>query len=97
MGHERDLFSRHKSGREFPIEISLNPIKTPRRIIVLPSVIDITERKTQEEQLESALKEKELLYYWRKFIIELRIICRLLKACSVYYPIQYLVRQQILY
>jgi two-component system, sensor histidine kinase PdtaS len=61
MGHGRDLFGRHKSGREFPVEIGLNPIRTPRGIMVLASVIDITERKTQEEQLKSALKEKELL------------------------------------
>lgn len=61
MGHGRDLYGRHKSGREFPVEIGLNPIKTLQGIMVLASVIDITERKTQEEQLRSALKEKELL------------------------------------
>lgn len=61
MGHGRDLYGRHKSGREFPVEIGLNPIGTPQGTMVLASVIDITERKSQEEQLKSALKEKELL------------------------------------
>jgi two-component system, sensor histidine kinase PdtaS len=84
MGHERDLFGRHKSGREFPVEIGLNPIKTSREIIVLPSVIDITERKTQEEQLKSALKEKELLLSEiHHRIIELKIIYRSLKVLGM--------------
>lgn len=61
MGHGRDLHGLHKSGKEFPVEVGLNPIQTPRGIMVLASVIDITERKSQEEQLKAALKEKDLL------------------------------------
>ncbi|OQW40332.1 MAG: histidine kinase [Proteobacteria bacterium SG_bin4] len=61
MGHGRDLYGLHKSGKEFPVEVGLNPIQTPRGMMVLASVIDITERKQQEELLKSALKEKELL------------------------------------
>lgn len=61
MGHGRDLYGLHKNGKEFPVEVGLNPIQTPRGRMVLASVIDITERKQQEELLKSALKEKELL------------------------------------
>ncbi|MGZ0020345.1 sensor histidine kinase [Nitrosomonas sp. wSCUT-2] len=61
MGHGRDLYGLHKNGKEFPVEVGLNPIQTPRGKMVLASVIDITERKQQEELLKSALKEKELL------------------------------------
>lgn len=61
MGHGRDLFGLHKNGREFPVEVGLNPIKSLRGIMVLASVIDITERKHQEQQLKAALKEKDLL------------------------------------
>lgn len=61
MGHGRDLYGLHKSGKEFQVEVGLNPIQTPRGTMVLASVIDITERKQQEALLMSALKEKELL------------------------------------
>lgn len=61
MGHGRDLYGLHRDGKEFPVEVGLNPIRTPRGMMVLASVINITERKHQEFQLKAALKEKELL------------------------------------
>jgi PAS domain S-box-containing protein len=61
MGHGRDLYGLDKNGKEFPVEVGLNPIQTPRGRMVLASVIDITERKQQEALLKSALKEKEIL------------------------------------
>lgn len=61
MGHGRDLYGLHKRGRKFPVEVGLNPIETKQGIMVLASVIDITERKYQEEQLKAAIKEKDLL------------------------------------
>lgn len=61
MGLGRDLYGLHKNGNEFPVEVGLNPIRTPQGMMVLASVINITERKQQELQLKTALKEKELL------------------------------------
>ncbi len=61
MGKGRDLFALHREGREFPVEIGLNPLHTDMGMMILASVVDITERKEQEESIRSALKEKEVL------------------------------------
>jgi len=61
MGKGRDLFALHKRGREFPVEIGLNPLHTEQGTMILASVVDITERKQNEEKLKANLKEKEVL------------------------------------
>jgi PAS domain S-box-containing protein len=64
MGAGRDLFGLKKNGTEVQVEIGLNPIETKKGQIVLASIIDISERKTQEislkKQLELEIKNKEL-------------------------------------
>ena len=51
MGKGRDLFALRKDGSEVPVEIGLNPIETPQGPLVLSAIIDITERKRNEESL----------------------------------------------
>ncbi len=54
MGQGRDLRARSKDGTEFPVEIGLNPIDTPDGLLVLCSVVDISERKRSEEVIFAA-------------------------------------------
>jgi two-component sensor histidine kinase len=61
MGAGRDLFGLHKDGSTFPVEIGLNPIETEEGMMVLAAIIDISDRKREEERIRAALKEKDLL------------------------------------
>ena len=62
MGAGRDLHALHKDGTEIPVEIGLNPLRTPDGVFVLSAVIDITERKRAESERERlAARERAAL------------------------------------
>jgi PAS domain S-box-containing protein len=51
MGVGRDLYAVHKDGHETAVEIGLTPLRSEDMLMVLATVVDITERKKNEENL----------------------------------------------
>src|SRR4030042_2907371 len=51
MGSNLSLFALRADGSEFPVDIGLSPIETNEGLRIICYLVDITERKAQEEAL----------------------------------------------
>jgi PAS domain S-box-containing protein len=58
MGLGRDLFARRSDGTRFPVEISLTPVDAPSGVLVMSTIVDLSERVAAAEAV--ARKSAEL-------------------------------------
>jgi PAS domain S-box-containing protein len=59
LGMDRDLVGLRRDGNEFPIVVGLNPIHTAAGVLVISSIVDVSERKQAEDTMRTVRKTLE--------------------------------------
>jgi PAS domain S-box-containing protein len=57
MGAGRELLACHRDGHEIPVEIGLSPVTRGTERFVVSTIVDVSERRQLEEQLQQVQKE----------------------------------------
>ncbi len=57
-GAARHLLARRRNGSEFPVEVGLNPVKVDSGLLVLASIVDVTDRLKAVEASRTAAQDR---------------------------------------